>query len=41
MQVSILDANSYTSAIRANIMAGGDACTRAVMIGACLGNKYL
>ena len=35
--MSIIDAKSYVSAIRENLMAGGDSCSRAVMIGACLG----
>ena len=37
IQVSIVDAKSYVSAIRENILAGGDICSRAIMIGACLG----
>ena len=37
---SIVGANSYKDAIRANIMAGGDSCSRGLIIGAYLGAKF-
>jgi ADP-ribosylglycohydrolase len=38
--VSIIGAKSYYDAIRETIACGGDACSRANLIGACLGAKY-
>ena len=38
--VSILNAKSYTESIRETIKFGGDSCTRAHLIGACLGAKF-
>jgi len=38
--VSIIDAKSFASAIRQNILCGGDCCSRATVIGACLGAKF-
>ena len=35
-----MDATSYESAVRANMMAGGDCCNRSILIGACLGAKF-
>ena len=35
--VAIIDAKSYDSAIKQNILCGGDSCSRATVIGACLG----
>ena len=37
---SILGAKSYEDAIRGNIMAGGDSCSRGLLIGAYLGAKF-
>jgi hypothetical protein len=38
--VSIIGAKSYHDALRETIACGGDACSRANLIGACLGAKY-
>ena len=38
--VSIIGASSYSDAIRETILCGGDSCTRAILIGACLGAKF-
>lgn len=38
--MSLLDAKSYADGVRANMMAGGDCCSRSVFIGACLGAKF-
>ena len=37
---SIIGATSYETAIRENIMAGGDSCSRGLLLGACLGAKF-
>jgi ADP-ribosylglycohydrolase len=37
---SLLNASSYESALRSNMLAGGDCCSRAIFIGACLGAKF-
>ena len=37
---SIIGAGSFVEAIRENIMAGGDSCSRGLLIGACLGAKF-
>ena len=37
---SIIGATSYEDAIRGNIMAGGDSCSRGIIIGAYLGAKF-
>ena len=37
---SIIGATSYKDAIRENIMAGGDSCSRGLIIGAYLGAKF-
>ena len=38
--VSILGSKSYAEAIRETILCGGDSCSRANLIGACLGAKF-
>ena len=38
--VSIINAKNYPDAIRETILCGGDSCTRANFIGACLGAKF-
>ena len=38
--VSIIAAKNYPDAIRETILCGGDSCTRANFIGACLGAKF-
>ena len=38
--VSLLNATSFEAALRSNMLAGGDCCSRAVFIGACLGAKF-
>ena len=37
---SVIGATSYEDAIRSNIMAGGDSCSRGIIIGAYLGAKF-
>ena len=38
--VSIIGAESYPDAIRETVLCGGDSCSRANLIGACLGAKF-
>jgi len=38
--VSIIGAKSYPDAIRETVLCGGDSCSRANLIGACLGAKF-
>ena len=38
--VSIIGAKSYQEAICETILCGGDSCSRANLIGACLGAKF-
>ncbi len=38
--VSLLGATSFESAVRSNMMGGGDSCSRSIVIGACLGAKF-
>lgn len=38
--VSIIGATSYADAIRETMLCGGDSCSRANLIGACLGAKF-